>query len=166
MRNIFLQTPAQSNFEQRNWMTRRVEVLLGLFAEKGVVSKWMISSHIKLIKYSSHPARETFCQFTETETILRFQPPPASATLTLNACCFRKNQDSEFSFRENWWDESAQCRDEDIGHRAPDTQQQTYFWVERAKRKNIWSAGAAGTRRHVTRCGWRLSQCLPRVRGR
>ena len=60
MRNIFLQTPAQSNFEQRNWMTRRVEVLLGLFAEKGVVSKWMISSHIKLIKYSSHPARETF----------------------------------------------------------------------------------------------------------
>ena len=101
MRNIFLQTPAQSNFEQRNWMTRRVEVLLGLFAEKGVVSKWMISSHIKLIKYSSHPARETFCQFTETETILRFQPPPAPATL--NACCFRKNQDSEFSFRENWW---------------------------------------------------------------
>ena len=80
-------------------MTWRVEVLLGLFAEKGVVSKWMISSHIKLIKYSSHPGRETFCQFTETETILRFQPPPAPATL--KAYCFRKNQDSEFSFREN-----------------------------------------------------------------
>ena len=38
-------------------------------------------------------------------------------------------------------DESAQCLDEDIGYRAPDTQQQKYFWVERVERKNIWSAG-------------------------